>query len=205
MKTASRDRRAEIVRLVEEIRRPEHIVVDVGADHGHVAFAIGAIATERAPGRPGRTDVPWVIADGLRPFRSVDVAVIAGMGWRTIADILDAAPRPRWVVAHSPEDPVSLRVRLCATGWRIDDEALAREGTRIAEIIRFTPGDEPSDGATRALGPALLVGDHPLKVEHFTAQRARYAGQVDVTRDDVRRAAYAALVARIDEALVLGR
>lgn len=150
------------------------MIVDVGADHGHVAHALGAIASERAPQRAGRVDVRWVIADGLRPFRRVDVAIVAGMGADTIARILEGGPRPEVaVVVHAQDDPPRLRRWLAANGWRIDEERLAREAGRFAEVIRAVPGEEPARGLDLELGPRLVRGDDPLLAEHL-AELERY-------------------------------
>jgi tRNA A22 N-methylase len=169
----SRDRRAAIVELARAVMSAGDLVVDVGADHGHVAHALGGIATERAPGRSGRTDVPWVLADGLRGVRRADVAVIAGMGFRTIAGILERGPTPRFAVLHAPDDPQSLRLWLGEHGFRIDDETLAKEGPRYAEVIRVVPGTEPHRGETLALGPLLCRRGHPLLVPHLERLRRR--------------------------------
>lgn len=174
MKRISRDRRAAIVALVAAWDGAKRVVIDVGADHGHVAHALGAIASERGPGRTGRTDVPWAIADGLAGFRPADVAVIAGMGFRTIAGILERGPQPACAVLHCPDDPQSLRLWLGAHGWRIDDETLAREGKRFAEVIRAVPGIERHEGEALALGPILLSRGHPLLRPHLLRMRDRW-------------------------------
>lgn len=142
-------------------------VIDVGADHGYVARAVGGIATERRPHRRGRVGVRWVIADGLAPFRQVDVAVIAGMGAATIEGILDRGPRPRVAVLHAPDDPQRLRRYLAANGWRIHSEGLAPEGNRFAEVIRVEAGHEPATGLLLEYGPMLLVQGSPWLREHL--------------------------------------
>jgi tRNA A22 N-methylase len=149
-------------RLLVALCPRDRLVVDVGADHGHVAHALGGIATERLPHRIGRRDVRWVVADGLSPFREVPVAVIAGLGARSIQRILARGPRPGVLVAHAPDDPGALRVWLAEDGWRIDAEGLAREGNRFAEVLRAVPGRETAAGLALELGPRLLEGDDPL-------------------------------------------
>lgn len=136
--------------------------LDVGADHAYVARALGGIAVERLPRRRAGGDVKWVIADGLRPFRDVGTAVIAGMGADRIAEILANAPRPSRIVVHAPEDPHRLRLHLAALGWRIVAEALSPEGSSFAEVIAAVPGTEPTSGARLRLGPFLLLGTDPL-------------------------------------------
>jgi tRNA A22 N-methylase len=148
---------------------PGRVRVDVGADHGYVARALGAFATERAPHRiAGRDPLPWIVADGLKPFRHVDVAIIAGMGANTIARILQAGPRPGAAVLHAQDDPVALRLWLADHGWRIEEERLAREAGRFAEVIRVIPGQETAAGYELCFGPALLRGEDPLLLEHLT-------------------------------------
>ncbi len=172
MTSVSAARRDAIVRLTPTDRG---LVVDVGADHGHVAHALGAIATERAPHRAGRPDVPWVIADGLRAFRAVPVAVIAGMGAHTIARIVAAGPRPDVLIAHCPDDPGTLRALLTADGYRIDAEELEPEGPRFAHVIRFVPGVETASGLTLHYGPTLLASDGPHHAGWLRRERAHHA------------------------------
>jgi tRNA A22 N-methylase len=179
VKRGGRDRR----RLLVELTPPGEIVVDVGADHGHVAAELGAIATERQPRRAGRGDVAWVIADGLAPFRRVDVAIIAGMGARTIAGILERGPRPAVAVLHAQDDPPRLRRWLAANGWRIDAEGLAREARRFAEVIRVVPGAEPHTGLHLELGPQLLASDDPLLLDHLRQLIGHYSRIAVATRD----------------------
>lgn len=162
-------RHAAIVALVPPGIVP---VVDVGAHHGLVAEAVGAIATERLPHRRARTGVRWVVADGLRPFREVGTAVIAGMGARRIAGILAAGPRPQVAVLHAQDDPGWLRVWLAQNGWRLDAEALAPEARGFAQVIRAVPGHEPATGLALHLGPRLLEGDAPHRQAWLTHQAA---------------------------------
>lgn len=168
MNTKGRARRELILRLTPR----DGQVIDVGADHGHVAARIpGAIATERMPHRRGRHRVRWVIADGLAPFRAVDIAIIAGMGAKTIEGILTRGPRPRVAVLHAPDDPQRLRGWLGANGWRIDAEGLAPEGRSYAEVIRAVPGTETTTGLELAYGPLLLQGGDPHLLAHLRHHR----------------------------------
>jgi tRNA (adenine22-N1)-methyltransferase len=152
---------------------PGGIIVDVGADHGHVAAALGAIATERMPHRAGRQDLRWVIADGLRPFRHVDTAIIAGMGWKLIREILEAGPRPTTAVLHAADDPGALRAWLASHGWRIQAEALAPEARRFATVLRAVAGQEEATGLALEFGPRLIEsGTDP----HYRAHIAQLHG-----------------------------
>lgn len=170
-------RHEALIALCADAPRP---IVDVGADHGIVARAVGGVPTERLPRRaagPG----PYVIADGLAPFRDVGTAVIAGMGARRISEILDGH-RPKMLVLHAQDDPIVLRRWLAAHGWRIEREVLAPEAGGYAEIIRAVPGDEATTGAILDLGPRL--SDDPLlepcwRRRHRLDARIRGPGRAD--------------------------
>ncbi|MCB9678393.1 MAG: tRNA (adenine(22)-N(1))-methyltransferase TrmK [Alphaproteobacteria bacterium] len=163
MASAGRPRRDLLVRFALEGPPPR---VDVGADHGRVAAAIGAIATEiqdhaRAPG------IDWVVTDGLDCFRALGTVVIAGMGARSIARILARGPSVRRAVLHAQDDPCALRTWLAENGWRIVDEGLAREAGRFAEVVVAEPGAEPATGLALEYGPRLLEGHDPHVREHL--------------------------------------
>jgi tRNA A22 N-methylase len=182
-----RERRELLIALCP----PGDVIVDVGADHGHVARRLGAIATERLPERIAvRSEGPWVVADGLRPFRRVDVAVVAGMGARTIARILSEGPRPGHVVLHAQDDPPALRRWLAANGWRILREGLAREAGRFAEVVVAAPGVEPASGWELEYGPRLLTDGDPWLAAHLAELEAWLAGLLRATegREVPRRA-----------------
>jgi len=141
------------------------VVVDVGCDHGHHTRALGAIGTEREPNRlPARWDIPLVVADGLAPFRQVDVAVITGMGAHTILKILREGPTPKEAIVHAPEHSDRLRRGLAIQGWRIVNERLAPEAKRFAEVIHVERGDEQSSGYELEFGP--LLAKDPLHIDH---------------------------------------
>lgn len=177
MKRAGRARRQVLASLCP----PADLIVDVGADHGHVAHLVGAVATERQSHRAGRPDVPWVICDGLSAFRHVPVAIIAGMGANTIAGILARGPRPDVLIAHAPDEPGTLRTWLAAHGWRIDAEALAPEGRRWAEVLRAVPGTESASGLELFFGPRLLEGDDAHLEAHLRHHHGYWAHLAETT------------------------
>ncbi len=151
--------------------------MDVGCDHGHVAAALGAIGTERRSGRlPRRGDIRLVVADGLRPFRRVDLAIIAGMGPEKILRILSEGPQPAAAVVHSPQHEHLLRAGLAARGWRIDAERLAPESGRWTGVIRALPGREAATGMALGFGPRLLERGDPHLLAHARQLRAHWAG-----------------------------
>jgi tRNA A22 N-methylase len=150
------------------------VIVDVGADHGYVAQRLGGIATERQPHRRGKTSGPWVIADGLMPFKGVEVAIVAGMGAQKISDILNAGAPVPTVIVHATDSPAKLRLFLAAAGWVIKDEALAPEGRAFAEIIRAERGHETHQELTLAFGPILTQTRGPHHLAHFSFQLRRW-------------------------------
>lgn len=174
---------ARLERLFELAQPVRGVVVDVGSDHGRIAEGLLAraepgaqvISTERRSHRLSRdTRVPCVVADGLAPFRQVDLAVIAGMGPHAILGILSRGPRPARAVVHSPDRTDTLRQGLKDQGWRIDAEALAPEGRRFAEVLRIVPGDEPASGHLLWFGPRLWAGDDPLLADHVASVTAHW-------------------------------
>ncbi len=166
-------------RAILALARPlaQGIVVDVGCDHGYVAAALGAIGSERRSGRlPRRDDIRLVVADGLRPYRRVDLAIIAGMGPAKILEILRDGPRPAAAVLHTPQHPHALREGLAAAGWRIDDERLAPENGRFAEVLLVRPGEETARGYALRFGPRLIASSAPEVEAHARQLRGWWAG-----------------------------
>lgn len=157
--------------LIVRMARPHlsGVVVDVGADHGHVATMLSkehdlVIATERRSNRLPNWPENRVVADGLAPFSKVDLAIVCGMGPNAILHVLTNGARPAVAVVHSPERTDTLRRRLKEAGWRIDAEALAPENGRFAEVLRVVPGEEPADGHALLFGPYLM--NDPLLADH---------------------------------------
>jgi tRNA A22 N-methylase len=189
--------------LAQLVPAESAFVVDVGADHGHVAAALGAVATERHPRRRGREDLPWLFTDGLRGLRDVDTAILAGMGAMTIARILERGPRPRCAVLHAQDDPPRLRRWLKENGWRIEAEALAPEAGRFAECLRVAPGVEDASGGWLDFGPRLLRGDDPWLTAHLEQLHAHRAALVAATQGHPIQALWSSqrafLAARLEE------
>lgn len=158
-------------------------IIDVGADHGYVAEQLGAIASERMPHRRGTTMVPWVVADGLKPYKYADAAIIAGMGAAKIIDIIKHAPEIPALVLHATDNPAHLRTHLAATGWRICDEQLAPEAKAFAEVIRVERGSETAKGLPLTFGPILTQGRSPMHRAHFKLLHAHWSRIQQWTRD----------------------
>lgn len=173
MRSNGRPRRDVLVRFASDGPEPR---VDVGADHGWVAEALGCIATERRPNRRARSYDTWVVCDGLDAFGPMGTAVIAGMGAKTIARIISRAPTVQRYVLHAQDDPPALRRWLAGHGFRIVTEGLAPEARRFAEVVVAEPGDESTAGLELAFGPVLQRRDVAHATSHFTQLHAYYAG-----------------------------
>ncbi len=165
--------------LIQSLVPPGRMVIDVGCDHGHNTRALGGIGTERRAHRLPRyrQGLRLVVADGLLPFREVDVAVITGIGALQIGTILAAGPRPRLAILHAPDRPAALRRWCAANGWRIDAEGLAPEGRRFAEVMRVVPGEEPHRGLELDFGPKLV--SDPLVRQHAAQLTGWWRGVLD--------------------------
>ena len=140
--------------------------VDVGCDHGFVARALDAVASERMPERLPAAPRERVVGDGLAPYRDVDVAIVCGMGPEKVRHVLRSGARPRVAVVHSPQGAADLRRGLKADGWRIDAERLAPEGRGYAEVMRVVRGHEAATGLQLAFGPRLLEHGDPHLEAH---------------------------------------
>ena len=107
-----------------------------------------------------KDEVEFRVGDGaLALNEKVDAAVIAGMGGETIADIienskgrLDGAVLLLQPNVAAPQ----LRRRLNRAGWKIVDEALAKDGRRIYPIIKAVQGNQALTDEEAEVGPVIL-------------------------------------------------
>jgi tRNA A22 N-methylase len=173
---------------------PGERVADIGTDHALLPIALYERGVTRAlilsdvkpgPLEKARVNIgrrlPGVVFDsrlggGLAPYAhgEVDVAVMAGMGGRLIADILSADPAKarsfgRFVL--QPRNAADkLRVRLAALGFVITDEILATEGRFICEILCALPGARQIDGDTRAASRGFARAEEILAAGGLSAE-----------------------------------
>ncbi len=218
------------LQAVAEFIPPGKAVADIGTDHALLPVYLAArglasrvIAVEKAPGPldaarravtasglDGRIEVR--AGDGLRPLApgETDVLVLAGMGGRTITEILEAAPavvRAADTLVLQPQEPVAPARRwLIENGWRLADEELVEEAGRLYPVIRAVPGEaELLDDVLLEVGPVLTARKHPLLGRYLDGIIRRYAevlagldrsGRSDL---DERRAAVRARLERLEE------
>lgn len=169
---------------------PEEVVVaDIGTDHAYLPVYL--VVTGRCPRAIAgdtssvslesarATVVEFGLADKvdlrlgaglsiLRP-READVVVMAGLGGKTMVEILAADPEVRDTVGLFIFQPMSdsghLRRWLINTGYAIRDEELVPEDDRILEIIVAEPGTETvEEEILYEVGPRLVSKGDPLFV-----------------------------------------
>ena len=132
-------------------------VVDVGAGDGKLAAWLAAagrrvIATENKPGplaevrrRLDPLGIECRLGEGLLPLApgEVQVAVIAGMGGRTIASILAASPEVvrslEGLILQPVQHLAELREVLERSGFRVEAEAAVVQGSHRYVALRVLP------------------------------------------------------------------
>jgi tRNA (adenine22-N1)-methyltransferase len=132
-------------------------VVDVGAGDGKLAAWLAAhghrvIATENRPGPLTAVrrlldplGIESRLGAGLEPLApgEAEVAVIAGLGGRSIAAILASSPavvaRLRALVLQPVQHESDLRRELERQGFRIEAEAAIEQGRRRYLALRVLP------------------------------------------------------------------
>lgn len=159
-------------------------VADIGADHGRLACAL---LTERPALRMIVTDISedslskarllltnrglahraeFCVADGLHALKgrnenSVDAIVLAGMGAKTIREILEAGLAligGATLILQPNLDAPKLRGWLNAHGFVLCSEDIARANGRFYVILCARLGSSPVlTPKQRALGPCLLA------------------------------------------------
>lgn len=202
-------------------------VADVGSGHGRLALHLLAegrarwcVATERDASpleEIARSAGPlWGklelrLGDGLEPLRPedrLDVAVLAGMGARSIRRILSSPKRDnlgigRFVLAPQAEAP-SLRRWLLGNGLRIVREVLVEERGRLYVVIAAEPGepagllDHPSLTPEEVLeaGPRLLGSPCPSLLRYWQRQESRLSAILERLPHGRRPARLASALAR---------
>ena len=169
---------------------------DIGCDHGRLdAFLLQSGQCQRAQlteisepslekakrlisllGLSGR--VTFCVGDGAKALAGpADVAVIAGMGGGTIARIIRAGREKlgaaRLILQPNVGAP-ELRSALCACGYRITNECVARDGRRNYVIIEARPGGASYSERELIVGPVLLQ-KLPKELRPYAEFRLRVA------------------------------
>ncbi|GAW90932.1 tRNA (adenine(22)-N(1))-methyltransferase [Calderihabitans maritimus] len=175
---------------IASLVKPGSVLGDIGTDHALLPVYLvknqicpRVIATDVAPEPLKRGEqlvrshnlvgrISMRLGYGLKPLRpgEVDTVVIAGLGGKTMVDILSASPEivrglNRLILQPMVAGEV-VRKWLVTNGWKIAEEELVKEDNHIYEIILAEPGhQEPLHPLQLELGPVLMAKKHPLLVE----------------------------------------
>ena len=118
------------------------------------------------------------VGDGAAALlEAPDVAVIAGMGGQTIAQIVEQGMEKlrasRLVLQPNVAAP-ELRRRLAGTSFRITDERVVRDGRRLYVLIAAQPGEMRLTDCEAEIGPVLLQ-KHSEELADYRRFRLRVA------------------------------
>lgn len=188
----------ERLKAVCDFITPGNVVADIGTDHAYLpiylieqGIAPRALATDvhagpyRAAGqavrRAGLGDkIDVRFGDGIATLAPGEAAtaVIAGMGGKTMTDILAAKPNVTASFVQLVLQPMNaakiLRSWLIEHGWRIVAENLVFEDGRLYEIISAEPGrQEELKPILYEVGPKLWADRHSLLKYHIAALLAQ--------------------------------
>lgn len=190
-------------------------VADIGTDHGYVPLLLyenkispkvvmsdiseGSLAKAADNFRLHDIELPGELfrtGNGLKKinYGEVDAVIIAGLGGKTIIDILDAEPKKtssfKKLVLQPRNACGELRYYLAERGFAITDEILAEEGKFICEIIVAVPpaGRDTDSSALlprhddiRWKYPAELIGN-PLYNKHVAIKIKSLEKQIENLR-----------------------
>lgn len=169
---------------------------DIGTDHAYLPIALckaqriskavaidvhtgpyqSALATVKAHRLEASIDVR--LGDGLKPLvpGEVDVITLAGMGGRTMLDILSARPDVLEAVQDLILQPQgaegAVRLTLLDNGWRLKAEKLVEEGNRIYVVMAYSKHAGWSKNELQRLECRWMQRLHPLseKENSLTAE-----------------------------------
>lgn len=172
---------------------PESKVVDIGTDHAYLPVYLieqgicrKVIGVEKNPRNLQKAQknvnlfnlgskVELRLGDGfnaLYPDDYAEVAVIAGLGGRTISKVMQEGSSKLeqfdYFILQPMSDIYLLRRWLIAHNFRISSERLAEEKDRFYEIILVEPGKQSiSDPVILEIGPGLLERRDPLLIPYL--------------------------------------
>ncbi|NLZ38025.1 MAG: SAM-dependent methyltransferase [Firmicutes bacterium] len=176
------------LQAIAELIPPGSVVADIGTDHAYLPIYLlleqisqHAVASDINPGPLKQAQetiaafnchqrIDLRLGDGLDVLTDnddVDTVVIAGLGGRTIASLLDKGrnklARIKRVILQPMNEAGYLRLYLANNGFAIVHESLVSEGKYLYEIILAKPGLETEQDPFRlSIGPRLLEKKPPL-------------------------------------------
>ncbi|NPV90278.1 MAG: SAM-dependent methyltransferase [Firmicutes bacterium] len=182
---------------------PGSVTADIGTDHAYLPVFLvrqglvpRAIGIEKAehPLNNARDQVHAAGYShliqirqgyGLEPLApgEVETAVIAGMGGKTVTEIMDRSPeqlaRLKRLILQPMNDVPEVRAWLLDNSWDLVEEDLVREGKMFYFIIVAEPAAAPHlpptpySGLEMEIGPLLIRDRHPVLKEYLGVLMAR--------------------------------
>lgn len=155
------------------------IVADIGTDHAqlplflreqHISPLVYAIDNKPGPLRQayqntkGVEGITLVLGNGIENLSpDVTTLVLAGMGGRTIVEILQEIPTHVDTILVSAHVAMALvREPITQKGFAIDAETLVEEAAELYEITRFIRGSATYSKEDLVCGPILRTEQPPL-------------------------------------------
>lgn len=145
--------------VIESLIEPADIIADVGCDHGRIAMycvknrlankVIASDISEKCLQKAkqllsGETGTSFICCDGI--CYDCDQAIIAGMGGRTIIDILSTAKSlPSTVILSPHRDTDMVRRTIIGLGYGIDRDVPLVDRNKFYSVIRGKLGYETKE------------------------------------------------------------
>lgn len=173
-----------------------NVVCDIGSDHAYVPIYLvqrgkcrRAIATDIKEGPVAiskrnieeyglESYIDARVGDGLEPVNQneIDVIIIAGMGGKLIAKILEEgiikAKKARCLVLQPMNSEELVSKWLYENGFEIIDEGLAKEGNKIYDVKVAKWEPEPGENGNYSeidiyISPKLISNNGPILPEYI--------------------------------------
>jgi len=170
---------------------------DVGSDHARLPVALlrrgltpFALLTDIHPGpleraRSAVAKAGWqrqagfMLTDGLDGVDpdAVDCVTMTGLGGETMAAILAKAPwtQNKTLILQPMQGFAELRSFLCAAGYAVTDETIAREGERLYPVMAVAGGAMRLTPGELVAGPERLLKGNP----HWPSVLARHIRRIE--------------------------
>lgn len=172
----------ELAKLVPKCSK----AADIGCDHGYLSLLIlkydkcdkviacdirekplsKAIKLLKENGFSDRAE--FYLCDGLEKADDADVVIIAGIGAKTIADILDkgSCAKADWFIIQPSNGAPYVREYLCSNGYVIADEHIIKDQRFYPVIIARKGVCEPLGRIERELGPENIKKGGQVVLEY---------------------------------------
>ena len=114
------------------------------------------------------TKIPLLVSDGFKNIpRKFAVAILAGMGTRTIIDILNTAILPDILIIQSNNEHYLLRTHMNKIGYKISREVVIKDKKHYYVIIKYEKGKE-------VLSDDILLFGKSNNLEYYQYLLAKY-------------------------------